>query len=1163
MEGELMHRPDDGPGKVSRFIERWKRSGASERANYVMFLEELCRDVLEIDPPDPACEDDSENHYVFERLVRFREADGSHTSGRIDLYKRGCFVLEAKQGVDRKVNRLERLYGRRKRLRTGHGVRGTARWDGTMLAARQRAEQYARALPAEDGWPPFLIVVDVGHCIELYVDFSQMGKAYVQFPDNRKFRIPLTALAREETRETLRAVWTDPASLDPARRSEKITRQVAERLARLARSLEQEHPAEVVAGFLMRCLFTMFAEDVGLLPKDSFTEVLRSLQGRCHLFESTMHALWRDMDLGGFSPTLRNEILCFNGGLFSRHDALPLTDEQLGLLILAAEADWHDVEPAVFGTLLERALDPRERHKLGAHYTPRAYVERLVIPTVIEPLRKEWNYVKAAAVALARGEKLADARDEVDLFHRRLCEVRVLDPACGSGNFLYVTLEHMKRLEGEVIDTLQSFGGTQTIFGASEVRGYTVSPEQFLGIELNPRAAAIAEVVLWIGYLQWHFRTRGRVMPPEPVLKRTGNIECRDALLAWEGEPERVVDETGEPVTRWDGYSMKKHPVTGIDVPDETERVPVWRYPNPRTAEWPAADFVVGNPPFIGNWKMREELGDGYVETLRRVHRDVSDGVDYVMYWWNRAAHLVRKGKVRRFGFITTNSISQTRNRKVLQKQMSATKTPLSILFAVPDHPWVHESDGAAVRISMTAAGPDDGEGRLLVVTAEEDSAGLAQGVRMLESQGAIHADLTVGPRVSESVALRSNQRLCSPGIKRHGEGFLVTPAQAERLGLNRIRGMENHLRHFRHGKDISGRCRGLFVIDLFGLDIDEVRERYPSLYQWVHEYVKPERDANRDRRIRENWWLHGRPRPELRLALKGLARFIATIETSKHRHFVFLDSSILPDNRLLNFALSDAYCLGVLSSSVHVCWALAAGGTLEDRPTYTKTRCFDPFPFPDCSPEQKARIRQLAEQLDAHRKQRQEAHPGLTMTAMYNVLLRLRSGEPLTKRERVIHEQGLVSVLKQIHDDLDSAVFDAYGWPPDLSELEILERVVTLNRERAEEESRGIVRWLRPEFQDTEGTGGGAAAQAGLGLDAPAVAPGHAGKRKKRPWPGSVPEQVQAIGDVLALEAVPLTVPEIAARFSRARKDRVEELAETLVLLGQARKTGEGKYGA
>ena len=431
-------------------------------------------------------------------------------------------------------------------------------------------------------------------------------------------------------------------------------------LAQLARSLEGQHAPDAVAHFLMRCLFTMFAEDVGLLPNRSFTQLLGDLRHNVRDFQPMVEHLWQTMNTGGFSVILRTHIPRFNGDIYADAAALALDADQLQLLSEAARADWRDVEPAIFGTLLERALDPVERHKLGAHYTPRAYVERLVLPTVIEPLRSQWASVKTAALLLHDQGQPGLAVEVVEDYQRSLAHTRVLDPASGTGNFLYVTLEHMKRIEGEVLQVLGELGQNQL---SLEMEGMQITPQQFLGIEVNPRAAAIAELVLWIGYLQWHYRTRGDVQPPEPIVRAFHNIECRDAVLAWDGV-EPLLDDAGQPVTRWDGRSFRPHPVTGELVPDEHGRVPVYRYHNPRPAQWPDTDYVVGNPPFIGTARMREALGDGYAEAIRSVYPHVPDSADYVMYWWDKAAELARAGKIKRFGFITTNSLRQTTARR-------------------------------------------------------------------------------------------------------------------------------------------------------------------------------------------------------------------------------------------------------------------------------------------------------------------------------------------------------------------------------------------------------------------------------------------------------------------------------------------------------------------
>lgn len=1138
---------------IDAFIARWQHAGGSERANYQLFLTELC-ELLGLPRPDPAGDDTRDNAYVFERRVVMRQPDGSANNGFIDLYRRGAFVLEAKQ--------------------TGRTL-DTSGWDKAMLRAHNQADQYARALPADEGRPPFILVTDVGRNIELYAEFSRSGATYTPYPDPRSHRIRLEDLRRDDIRQRLRDVWLDPLSLDPARRSARVTREIADRLASLAKSLEAAgHPPQQVAGFLMRALFTMFAEDVGLLPPRAFTELLESLKGEPHAFAPMLEHLWQNMNSGGFSPILRNKVLRFNGGLFAEASAIPLDRDQLALLLKASEADWRYVEPAIFGTLLERALDPRERHKLGAHYTPRAYVERLVLPTVIEPLRAEWREVQAAALTYEQQGKHKEAIAEIHTFHRHLCAVRVLDPACGSGNFLYVTLEHLKRLEGEVLNLLHDLGESQ---GLLELEGVTVDPHQFLGLEINPRAARIAEMVLWIGYLQWHFRTHGSVNPPEPVLRDFRNIQHRDALIDYERE-EPVTDEAGRPVTRWDGVTYRKSPITGEDIPDETAQVVQMRYVNPRKAEWPQADYIVGNPPFIGAATMRRALGDGYVDAVRRTWPEVPESADFVMYWWHIAGETVRAEKAKRFGFITTNSIKQTFNRRVVQAQLEA-KNPLSLAFAIPDHPWVDAADGAAVRIAMTVGTAGDQEGQLVQVRDERETDRDEIEVVLQTREGKVFSDLKVGVEVAAAIPLQSNADLCFRGVQPIGMGFVVSPDEAKSLGMDHDERVRQRIRPYRNGRDITDKPRGVFIIDLYGLSAEEARHAVPSLYQWVHDRVKPERDHNKRDTYRLNWWIFGEPVPATRRSVAGLSRYVSTTMTAKHRVFVFLDADILPDQKLITVGVQDPLHLGVLSSRVHSCWALATGGNLGvgNDPVYAKGRSFDPFPFPDPTPSQAARIRDLAEQLDAHRKRQQAQHPELTLTGMYNVLEKLRAGDTLTPRERTIHEQGLVSVLRELHDALDTAVFEAYGWSdlaaqlvgkpgattplPDkpeaqaAAEEELLRRLVELNAARAAEEARGHVRWLRPDYQNPGATSATATAatpsqiEADLGPAEEAEASATPATSGKAAWPRNMREQVAAVRSALAHQ--PLPAEAIAARFKRTPRAGVQAVLEALEELG------------
>ncbi len=1144
------------PNQANDFIQRWADSGGSERANYQLFLSELC-DLLDVARPEPARPDNLENAYVFERSLRFIDSEGQAITNYIDLYKRGCFVCETKQGVEHAGGQdlLSTTGEEAARYRKqGHGKRGTAAWDRVMKKARGQGERYIRSLPADESRPPFLLVVDVGHVIEVYAEFTRTGGHYTPYPDTRNHRIPLEALRDDAIRQRLRAIWTDPLSLDPARISAAITRDIASRLAKLARSLEQDgHEPDLVSAFLMRCLFTMFSEDVGLLPERSFTDLLKSLRDDPSFLKPSLEALWRTMDAGGPSVQLKKKLLRFNGGLFAEQGALPLDADQLELLIESAGADWTHVEPAIFGTLLERALDPSERHKLGAHYTPREYVERLVLPTVVQPLRNDWANTEAAATQLDDAGNTKEAAQLIKDFLNRLTQVKVLDPACGSGNFLYVTLGHLKRLEGEVLDALDGLGATQASF---ETEGITVDPHQLLGLEINPRAVAIADIVLWIGYLQWHFRTHGNVLPPEPVLKNFHNIQHRDALIEWE-RVDPVLDGNGEPVTHWDGRTTKPHPGTGKEVPDATARLPEQRYIKPRKAAWPEADFIVGNPPFIGTSRMREALGDGYTEAVRNTYKELPESCDFVMYWWHKAAELARSGAIRQFGFIATNSLRQTFNRRVIEPHLAA-KKPVSIIWAIPDHPWVDAGEGAAVRISMTVAAGGEHGGLLKTVAQEKAGSGEARDVDFADRPGRLHANLSVGANVGLAKPLLANSGLSCPGVKLHGSGFIVTPDKARDLGLGQVPGLEQHIREYRNGRDLTQRPRGVMVIDLLGLGSDEVRQRFPAVYQHVHQEVWPERQANKRATYRDKWWLFGEPRREFRPALAGLERYIATVETTKHRTFQFLGQSILPDNMLVSIAAESAWILGVLSSRIHVAWALELGGRLGygNDPRYNKTRCFETFPFPDATDAQKQRISALAEQLDAHRKTQQAAHPRLTLTGMYNVLEKLRAEQPLTDKDKTIHEQGLVSVLRELHDELDTAVADAYGWPVDLPQEQILENLLALNTQRAAEERAGTIRWLRPAYQNPEGTLASTQAEIAVATQQ------EAGKGGKQRLPADLPGRFAAIRAALVEMRSGGDAASVAAQFKGANRKTVGSILETLAGLGQIqREHGSGVY--
>lgn len=1147
--------------QVDHFINRWQKSGAAERSNYALFLSELC-DLLDVSRPDPSSEQNEENDYVIDRAFTRSDKDGSTSTVYLDLYKRGHFVLETKQGSTGTGGKV------------GHGKRGTKGWDKALDKAYHQARAYIRDLPSDHGRPPFLIVVDVGHCIDLYAEFTGTGGTYLAFPNPAKRRIYLEDLRDDETLNLLRTIWLDPVSLDPSKHAAKVTREVADTLAKLAASLEKNgHDPQVIATFLQRLLFTLFAEDVGLLPEKSFEALLEITVENPAGFSSLVTGLWQDMAKGNdYSAAIRAKVIHFNGGLFENPSTLPLQKEQIQLLLDAAKQDWKEVEPAIFGTLLERALDPRERHKLGAHYTPRSYVERLIDPTLVNPLREQWNAVKAAAALLHDQDQDKRAREEIEKFHGQLCDLRVLDPACGSGNFLYVALAKLKELEAEVLDLLDELGGDRTL----EISKAKVRPDQFLGIEVNSRAAAIAQLVLWIGYFQWHHKTTGKADTNDrPLLESQNTIENRDAVLAYDEKIPRKDPATGKILTIWDGRTTKTSPVTGKEIPDDSARKPLFDYTNPRRTDWPKADYIVGNPPFLGASRMRDGLGDGYVEALRLAWKKFKPSSwDFVMFWWHQAAETVRDKMAESFGFITTNSIHQTFNRRCLEPFLTNDRKPIAIIFAIPDHPWVDSGDGAAVRIAMTVCRRGALEGLIRGLSFEKR---LDEGdfeVRFRHVSGKISANLKCGADTLSTTLLRSNHLISNTGVKLHGSGFILTEEQVDEMRSNGE--SRDIIFGYRNGGDLTGISRRVKVIDADGLTAEELRSEYPRIYNHLLTHVKPERDQNNERYRRENWWLFGRKNTELRKALDGLRRYISTVETSKHRFFTFLDHTIRPDNKLINIGSPDASYLCVLSSAIHVSWTLANGSQNGPTPVYVKTRCFETFPFPDLTDRANLTetLRTLGERLDSHRKARQAEHPDLTLTGMYNVLEKLRKDEPLTDKEKTIHNLGLVSLLKQIHDDIDIAVVQAYrkdgAREPLITEEEhkelpladrlargdealeqkILQFLVDLNHERAAEEAAGKIRYLRPDFQDPEGTQKTETAKLNLPEEKLVETKVLATKRK---WPKALPDQVSALQPLITeLGPDPDLLSKAFGRQSKKRQSEISQIIETLEALGQ-----------
>jgi hypothetical protein len=1088
--------------------DRWAGVPAAERANAQSYISELSA-ALGVQAPQPAG-----SGYEFELPVKLITRDGTETQGFIDCYKTGCFILEAKD------------------------VAGGAS-DVALRRAYGQARQYAAHDPSGTA-PPYLLVLDVAKTLLVY---HRWGGTYQGFAAGH--RIDLATLdQRRADIDLLRDIWNAPEKRDPRQHAQAVTQEIAAKLATLAAALEgRGFEPERVARFLMRVVFSCFAEDVDLLPRDAFRQTVQraGVEGDPVKFKRALESLWHAMDEGGMFGF--ESLLRFNGHFFKDAEALPLEKADIVLVLEAAKADWKDVEPTIFGTLLTRALDPVERHRLGAEYTPRAFIERLVRPTVEEPVRERWTAVQAEVLQLRETGKPKDraaAEQRMRSFLGWMQGLRVLDPACGSGNFLYVTMHVLKDIEYEVVRELEALTGHQ------ELRMQEIGPQNFLGIEVKPWAREIAELTLWIGFHQY-WKRHHDVQPPEPVLADTGTLEQRDAVLVWDAV--RHVPEKDRP----DPTPSLTHPVTGELVPDPAARLHYMEHVGARPALWPEADFIVGNPPFLGSKRMLAVLGDGYVDAVRAAYPDIPDAADFVMYWWKHSVDAVASGRTLSAGLITTNSITQSQNRALVS---SAADRGVRVRWAIPDHYWNDGAQDARVRVALTVIAKDPPAATLVQVNEEANVVSEVR-VPLLNADLSAHADVAGAARTP----LAANAGLTSFGFMLNGPGFILERDEAQQL-LEADPKHTDIIRPYSNGRDLAQRPREVSLID-FGLRTLEEAQAYPVLLDIVRDRVKPGRDATRDKSSRERWWQFARPRGELREALRGLPRYIATVETAIRRYFVFFDAATAPDHMLIAVASDDPFVLGVLSSSIHAAWALAAGSRLgiDATPRYNKGPCFEAFPFPDPSAALRQRIGALAERIDTLRKDALARDERVTMTAMYHIIEKLRNSEALSPKEREIHKLAAGGTLRDLHDQLDSAVAEAYGWSwPEPTAL-ILERLVALHDRRVEEEAAGTVRWLRPEYQRPR-LGGESEAQTWAPTlelpDAPSVAATPAATTPI-PWPADAIGQITVLRSMAAM--TPLSIEEAVHRLVGAKREIVHRHLETLAMLGEVRDVGGGRY--
>ena len=943
------------------FINKWRASTLTERsASHQHFLD-LCE---LLDEPKPAEADPTGEAYCFERGAR-KDTGGD---GWADVWKRHHFAWEYK--------------GKHANLDTAFG----------------QLRLYALALEN----PPLLIVSDM---LRFRIRTNWTNSV------SKTYEFGLDDLADAATRDRLKWAFSDPERLRPGETRRSLTEQAAQSFATLAQSLrERGHDPQVVAHFVNRLVFCMFADDVDLLPGQMFTRMLEQARRTPAHFADLAGDLFRVMASGGRVGF--ETVDWFNGGLFDDGTALPLEESDIDTVLAASNLDWSEIDPSILGTLFERGLDPGKRAQLGAHYTDRDKIMLLIEPVVIRPWLAEWTAEKAEIAAeldradaakspTTRTKRRNEAERRYRAFLNRLRAFTVLDPACGSGNFLYLALQALKDLEHRVQFEAEALG-FQRAFPE-------IGPANVNGIEINPYAAELARVSVWIGEIQW-MRRNGFAEARDPILKPLDTIECRDAILA----------------------------------PDGTE------------PDWPEADAVIGNPPFLGAGLQIGKLGEDYVSQLRRAYSGrVPGGADLVCYWFVKAGAQIGAGATTRAGLVATNSIRGGANQRALR---AATDTR-RIFEAWSDEPWVN--DGAAVRVSLVCLSRIDDR---LVSHARLDGQHVDE----------IYADLTArrnsgGSDLTRLQTLPANAGVAFKGATKGGP-FDVPGDQARewlRLPAN-PHGLTNAdvLKPWMNGMDLTRRPAGKWIVD-FGWDMSESDAAlYEAPFRWTQERVYPMRQQNPREVRRKYWYRHFEPPQRMWRALKGLPRYIATPQVAKHRLFVWCDVRVCPDKQLVVIARNDDTTFGILHSRFHEVWSLRLCTWLGkgNDPRYTPTTTFETFPFPPGltpdipASEHAADPRSVDVALAARRlvelRDRwlnppewadwvDEPVPGYPKRP---VPRDEAAGKALKKRTLTNLYNARPQWLVDAHDALDAAVAGAYGWSAEISDEEALRELLVLN---------------------------------------------------------------------------------------------------------------------
>ncbi len=953
------------------FIAHWKNNATTERAGAQQHFSDLC-DLLGVDKPrDP-------DHYCFERGA----GKSSGGNGWADVWKRGHFGWENKKpGRD-------------------------------LNAALKQLTDYALQLEN----PPLLVVCDREHII--------IHTAFTGYPDEPR-TIRIEQLVEPETRQLLKWVFTDPEKLRPEKSTAAITAHAAGQFAQLAAGMRSrgafaENCGQKVAHFLVQCLFCMFAEDEQLLPLGIFTDLLKHAGSDTDKAARRIDKLFTAMQKKG-GDYGDHDIAWFNGGLFKSIDVPPLTTADLAALHrAAADMDWRAIDPTIFGTLFERGLDPAARAPLGAHYTDTGTIAKLIDPLIREPLLAEW--AKTKAEIRARPKKATAAWQG---FLLRLNRFRVLDPACGSGNFLYLALKALRDVEKRAHVEAQELGLPPPL-------NMETGPHNILGLEINEFAAELARVTVWIGDIQW-CRRNGYAHAINPILKSLDGIEHRDALLTFAPRP-----------------------------PGEGSGV------RASEAEWPEADVVVGNPPFLGDKVMRSELGADYVETLRKTYDGrVPGGADLVTYWFEKARAQIAAAKLQGAGLVSTNSIRGGANRKVLERIVETTR----IFEAWSDEEWVNE--GAAVRVSLLGFGP----------IFPVDRSNRLDGVEV----GNIHADLTAGEglNLTKAKPLPENSAACFVGTSKKASFDIAGEVARTWLAMPNPHGKSNHLvvKPWINGNDLVQRPSDTWIVD-FGVKTTEAEAAlFEQPFAYVLHTVKPEKMAVRAESEKRYWWLHARTAADMRAEVQKHPRYVVTSIVAKHRLFVWRSNAVLPSHAVCLIARADDATFGILHSRFHELWSLRMCTWLGvgNDPRYTPTTTFETFPFPagltprDTAPKAGHGSPPclagdiLAENIAAAARRLNELREAWLNPPEWVDWVITPEEEKAGFPKRPVAKPGHEADLKKrtltnlynarpawlnlAHEELDKAVAAAYGWTdytPEMPDDEILRRLLALNLQRA-----------------------------------------------------------------------------------------------------------------